>query len=217
MRSPSIEWLHAKLDKHIKLAAAYTERKELEFIITSCRLKPFLYIFKERDNKIILYRWWFDEFGNSLKIIKNKRINIIYNELKIEQKDIVCTDMYYGLSMNRIAKMSKLVLVCYGKDEDLYKDCCLITFLGIDNHLRSYLLWNGEWQIVSPLLLGMRWLKILSNNLDIKRFFKIENKEKLPIPCISGKAWLSFLPASEEFLSILNKESNIFSSIFKES
>jgi hypothetical protein len=54
MRSPSIEWLHAKLDKQVRLAASYSEVAELEFIIKACRLKPYDYIFDDRSDKIIL-------------------------------------------------------------------------------------------------------------------------------------------------------------------
>lgn len=216
MRSPSIEWLHAKLDKQIRLAQAYTEVQELEFLIKVCRLKPYNYVFEKRSNKIALYRWWFDEFGNSLKIVKNKRIHIIYNDLQLDKNKIVSTDMYYGLSLDRIAKMSKLVFICIGKDEDLYEDCYLITFLGIDNHLRSYLFWYGEWQQVSPLLLGMKWLKFIGSHLDIKHFSEIKNKEKIPIPCISSQMWLSYLPVNGDFLSLLNKQCEAVSLILKQ-
>jgi hypothetical protein len=215
MRSPSIEWLHAKLDKQIQLTASYTDVPELEFVIKSCRLKPYDYIFKERDNKLILHKWWFDEFGNSLELV-NKRIVITPNDLRLDRKRIVSTDLYYGLSLDRITKMSKLVHLVAGKDEDIYQECGLLTFLGIDEHLRSYLYWYGEWQQVSPLLMGMKGLKTIANHLDVKHYHHWENKENLTIPCVSGQAWLSYLPASTLFISELNKQSEVLANVLKQ-
>lgn len=215
MRSPSIEWLHAKLDKHIRLASSYTEVPELEFIIKSCRLKPYDYIFKERANKITLHRWWFDEFGNSLDILKKKRIQITYNDLRLDRKQIMSTDIYAGLSIDKVAKMSRLVYIVTGKDEDLYQDCCMLVFVGIDEHLRAYLYWQEEWQQVSPLLLGLKDLKSLVNRLDVKHYQVMENKEISAIPCISGQTWLSYLPPSPAFLSDLSKQSEMLAGILK--
>lgn len=216
MRSPSIEWLHAKLDKQIRLTESYTEIDGLAHIIKACRLKPYDYIFNERDNKITLHKWWFDEFGNSFSIVKNKNIDIVYNDLRLDRQKIVCTDLYYGLSIDNIVKMSKLVYLVVGKDEDLYQDCCLITFLGIDDHLRSYLYWYGEWQSVSPLLIGIKGLKYLANHLDIKYYLQIENKEKSTVPCTSEQTWISCLPAGPSFLSEIGKQSEVAINVLKQ-
>lgn len=206
MRSPSLERIHLRLHKQIKLVQSYTELGEMEFIIKACRLKPHDYVFKKRDHRIVLHDWWFDEFGNSLVIGKNKKVRIIHNDLRLDRKRIVSTDLYYGLSLENAAKMSKLVYLVAGKDEDLYEDCYLLTFLGLDDHLRSYLYWFGEWQQVSPLIMGMKSLKLLADHLDIKYFNQIGKKENSAIPCISGETWLSYLPPSGEFLKLVNKQ-----------
>jgi hypothetical protein len=206
MRSPSLDWLHAKLDKHIRLVQSYTEIEDLAFIIKACRLKPYKYIFEKPDNKLVLHRWWFDEFGNSFKVIKNKRLLITYNDLRLDRQKIISTDLYYGLSLDRIAKMSKLVYLSAGKDDLLYEDCYLLTFLGIDDYLRSYLYMYGEWQQVSPLLLGMKHLKLLAYHKDIRYFLQLGNEKNSPLPCISGQTWISCLPPSNAFLVMLSKE-----------
>lgn len=205
MKSPSIEWLHAKLEKQIKLAQSYTEINELEFIIKACRLKPYNYVFEGRNNELILHRWWLDEFGNSLKIVK-KQINIIYNDLNLDRSKIICTDLYYNLLINKIVKMSKLVYICYGKDDDLYQDCFLITFLGIDNHLRTYLYLYGKWEQVSPLLIGMNHLKLLNEHIDIKYFEELENKKKSTLPCVLEQTVVSYLPPSNNFVDLIKKQ-----------
>ncbi len=215
MRSPSLDAIYTQLDRHILLAQSYTENTELFFIIKACRLKPYEYVFGEKSEKLILYRQWFDEFGNSLNIDSNKRIKINYNDLTIPRKDIVCTDLYYGLSLDRIAKISKFCYTSYGKDEDLQQDCAIITFLGIDNYLRSFMYLYGEWQQVSPLLLGMKQLKILSKNRDIKYFLKLDLKENLTIPCINAEHCLSFLPPHKEFLSMLSVHCEPIHTIFQ--
>jgi hypothetical protein len=205
MRSPSLEYFHAKIEKHILLAESYTEIPELSFIIKSCRLKPYE-VLTEKNNQLILHKLWVDEFGNSLNIVKNKRIKIIHNDLRLDKKRIISTDLYYGLSMDSIAKISKLIYLCAGKDEDLYQDCYLLSFLGVDEHLRTYLYWFGEWQQVSPLLLGMKYLKLLTKNMDIKYFRQLRNSKDIPMPCISGQMYLSYVPASQDFLDIIKKQ-----------
>jgi hypothetical protein len=206
MRSPSLERLYAQINKIILLAQSYTEVDDLAFIIRACRLKPYSYVFEERDNKITLHRWWFDEFGNSLKIVKNKRIKLVYNDLSLDRDKIVCTDLYHGFSMERLAKTSKLLHLCAGKDEDSLENCFFVTFLGIDNYLRSYMFLEDQWQQVSPLLLGMKQLKTIAKNRDIKYFREFSIKENLPLPCAHMKEWVTFMPASKDFLQLIRKE-----------
>lgn len=215
MKSPSIDSFYSQIDRHILLVQSYTEISELFFIIKACRLKPYPYVFEEKSYKLILYRQWFDEFGNSFNIDRNKRVKIIYNDLSLPRKNIVCTDLYHGLSLDRIAKISKLCYLSFGKDEDWQQDCALITFLGLDNYLRSFMYLHGEWQQVSPLNLGMKHLKILSKNKDIKYFLKLDIKENSAIPCITSEQWLSFLPPHKEFLSRLNIQCSPVYSIFQ--
>lgn len=214
MRSPSLEWLHAKIEKSIKLITAYTKISELEFIIKACRLKPYDYVFKERKSQTILHEWWFDEFGNSLTM-SGKKLSLTYNDLRLDKKQIISTDLYFGLSLKKIAKMSKLVYIMAGKDDDDYQDFYLITFLGIDDHLRSYLYMYDEWQQVSPLLMGLKNLKFLAKHSDIKYFLEATNKENSHLPCVSEWGWISCLPASPVFVVALQKQSETLSDILK--
>ena len=215
MRSPSLDFFYAKNNSIVQLTESYTEIDGLAFILKACRLKPYSYVFGEKSSTLQLHRWWFDEFGNSLKVIKPKRVKIVHNDLALDRKRIICTDLYHGLTLDKLVKISKMVYVCYGKDEDRYQDCCLISFLGLDNYFRSYLYMYGEWQSVSPLLMGMSHLKFMAQNLDIKQFVSIGNKENFGIPCNSAGVWLSYLPASHEFLAVLGKECEVLLPIFR--
>lgn len=208
MRSPSLEYFYAKIEKLIHLVRGYTEIGTMEFIIKACRLKPYKYVFEERKDNIILYEWWFDEFGNSL-VIDKKRINIIHNDLRLNTDKIVCTDLYYGLSLERMVKMSKAVYLCAGKDEDLYQDCYLLTLLGMDEYLRSYLYWFGEWKPVSPLLMGMKHLQWLASHAHTKKVIKLSNSINAPIPCVSGNTYLSCLPIQQDFAEMIKQHHEI--------
>lgn len=215
MRSLSIDVLYGQLEKHILLLQSYTEITDLEFIIKSCRLKPFDYLFKNRTEKIVLYKLWIDEFGNSFNLV-NKKIKLIYNDLSLPRKNITSTDLYYGFSIDKIVKISKLSYICFGKDDELQQDCIFITFLGIDNYLRSFIYLYGEWQQVSPLLLGINNLRMISKNKDIKFYKKNNAAEDSIIPCETNEQWLTFMPPRKEFLSLLSIHCQPIYSIFKE-
>jgi len=201
----SLDALYIQLNKHMLLAQSYCEIPELFFILKGCRLKPYEFVF-ENNKKLVLHRWWFDELGNSLKITKNKKLEIQYNDLSLDREQIICTDLYYGLSLDKIAKMSKLAYLCAGPDEDTHQESYFLTFLGIDNYLRSYMYLYGEWQIISPLLLGIKNLRLLSRNSDLKYFRHFSNSKTLPIPCLFSESWITSMPPSEEFRSVLSKK-----------
>lgn len=214
MKSPSLDKLYIQLDRHILLAQSYTEIKELSFIIRACRLKPYSYVFEDKNDKLVLHRHWFDEFGNSFKIDKNKRIRIVYGDLSLDRDKIISTDLYYGLSMEKVAKISKMAHVMAGKDEDLFQDCFFLTFLGLDNYLRCFLYVHEEWQQVSPLLLGMRNLKTIAKNIDVKYFVGLKNKDNMPVPCISVEEWITFMPPSADFTAFIGKQHEAVSQLF---
>ena len=211
MKSPNIESLYAALNKQIKLVESYSEINKLAFIIKACRLKPADYM-ANRSPNIVLYRKWYDEFGNSFNLTKNKKVQIIIGDLSIKSKS--CTDIYYGLSILKVSKMSKLVFVSFGKDDDIHDDCCVITFLGVDNYLRSYMYLYEDWQQISSLMLGIENLKIIAKNLDIKYFNKLLKRKNSCMPCITSQTWLSFMPVSNEFTELIRQECNYILPLF---
>lgn len=213
MKSPSLDILYTQLHKHILLAQAYIEIKELFFIIKACRLKPYDYI-ENKSDKLILYRKWFDEFGNSFEITNNKRVKITYNDLSLDRQKIVCTDLYYGLSIENVVKISKLAFVCLGKEEDTYQDCVVLTFLGIDNYLRSFVFTNEEWHPVSPLILGLKTLRTIGANRDLRYFREVSIKENAPIPCLAPEAWLTYMPPNRVFTALMERRCDFISPLF---
>lgn len=217
MKNINIDELYCQLDKHLLLAQSYTEISDLFFIFKACRLKPFDFIFSDKTSKLILYRHWFDEFGNSLHITNSKKIKLTYNDISLDRTKIICTDLYYGLSLDKIARMSKVAYLSMGKDDDFNQTCGLITFLGIDNYLRTYSYLYGEWQQVSPLLLGLKHLKTLAQSRDTRAFRSFSIKENTALPCADLEQWVTFIPPSQAMMSLLNKKyDGIFSFLNKE-
>ena len=213
MKNPSLESLYSTLNKRVLLVEGFTEVPNLAFIIKACRLKPYSFFFEKRTNKIILDKWWFDEYGNSLTL-KKKKVKIIYGDLRLNRDDIACTDLYYGLDMSRVAKMSKSMYFTYGMDEDLFQDCALVSFLGIDDYLRTFLYYYGEWQRASPLLIGMEGLGIIAHNKDKNYHGQFHNSKNTRLPCTTKQAWLTYLPINKRFLMTLELQCNIVASIF---
>jgi hypothetical protein len=205
IKSINLEHFYAKLNKPLALVESYSECIGLEFIIKACRLKPLEYL-EDRSPNINLYRKWIDEFGNSLNILKKRRLKITCNDLSIDKNNLGCTDLYYGLSLDKVASISKLVYICAGTEEDNYQPCYFLTFLGIDNYLRSYMYLYDEWQQVSPLCLGMDNLKLIANKKDIKYYLSFNKINNMPIPCIKAQQWLTILPAKSWFFNIINKD-----------
>lgn len=210
MKSPSIDKLYTILDKHVRLTESYTEIKGLANIIKLCRLKPYDYLFGNRSPNLILYKLWVDEFGNSIFIDK-KNISITYNNLNLNKTN--CTDIYYGLSLEKIVKISKAVIIFFGKEEE--DEFIFLTFLGIDNYFRSYLFEEESFEQVSTLLIGFKNLKIIEHNLDINYFKELKIKENSPLPCQGQQAWLTCLPASSEFISLISKHNEYIGSLLK--
>ena len=213
MKSPSLDILYVGLDRHIRLVESYVGTPGLDFVIRACRLKPYSYIFEKKDPRVFLYRKWFDEFGNLLHIQNDRAITITHNDLSLERTKIICTDLYFGLSVRDVAKISKLVYVCSGKNE-LTREFIFLTFLGIDNYLRSYFYDHGEWQQISPLLLGLHNLLTMAEHRDVEYYTHQENKES-PIPCLSAQSWMSRLPPGQSFLTSIHKQCDIVDDIFR--
>jgi hypothetical protein len=205
MKSPSLDRFYFQINKAILLAASFTEIEELSFIIRSCRLKPYNIFYNNDKYSLQLYKHWFDEFGNSLNIVKNKRLNITYNDLKLCRKNLIQTDLYAGLSLNKFIKISKLCYLIIGKVEDTSEYCIVLTLLGLDNYLRSYMLYDNAWEKVSPLTIGLKRLRRIAKNLDIKYFLQFKNKENCVLPCAETNEWITCMGPSKDLVDTLNK------------
>lgn len=209
MKSPSLDRFYLQINKAILLASSFTEIEELSFIIKSCRLKPYDIFYKNNKYSLKLYKHWFDEFGNSLNIIKNKRLAITYNDLILRDKQTAQTDLYAGLSLDKMIKISKLCHLLIGRVEDTPEYCIVLTLLGLDNYLRTYIFCDDDWYRVSPLIIGIKHLRRLSKNLDIKYFVQFKNKENCEIPCVSTEEWITYMSPPRDLIDSLKKKYDI--------
>jgi hypothetical protein len=209
MRTISLEHFYSDFERTLRLVEAYTEQKDLAFIMRACRLKPQPLLSGKPEGKTILHKWWFDEHGNSFKIIKNKRIRLIFNDLKLNRERIIGTDLYECLPIDKVAKMAKLIYLLSGKDEDTLEPHITISFLGVDNFLRTYALAYGEWKAYPSLNLGMNVLKSIAKYRDVKYYRELVNREPVLYPCKKQKSWISFYPLPKDFVALL-KEQNEF-------
>ncbi len=201
MKSINLDRFYHKINKHVLLTESYTEIKNLSFIIKSCRLKP-KSILVNHNYDLVLHNYWVDEFNNSLTI-KNKKIKVSYNNLDF-LFPVSTTDLYYGLSLDKIYKISKLLYIYSAKIEGTYDNFLLVSFLGIDNYWRTYYVYDGEISNCSPLILGFNTLREISDNLDVKYFIDIQSKNNnIIVPCYDKKAWLIYCPMHQDFISEL--------------
>jgi hypothetical protein len=191
------EEYYQKINSEVNLVSSYLEDKSIKDIFIKCRLKPYQYN-TQFGRKLTLRRHWVDEFGNSL-LIEGKEIKIIENNLSIDEKEVKNTDLYYGLNIEKIFRISKLAHLYYGKDEDASQDCLAITFLGIDNYLRTFCWYQFEWQRFSPLSLGIKNLKKIIESQDIKIFKEINGDDRVIYPCAKKEEWILSLPAHKLF------------------
>jgi hypothetical protein len=177
-------------------------------------MKPYDYV-KGGGKKIptTLQRHWIDEWGNSLRI-ENKTAKIILNDLSLKQKRIISTDLYFGLSLNRAIKMSKMIYLCAGKDEDLGQPCYWLTLVGLDNYARSYLYLYGEWKQVPTLLLGLNQLIILTQYFDLQYLKLLPELKINPIPCQRVWSCVSCLPATNSLFDEIRKGDEMLLPLF---
>lgn len=171
------------IDSKISYVQAYSQIKELSFILKTCKLKPL-------DKKLVSTSWY-DEYHNLLKITPNKNIIINYNDLSVPYKPT--SDLYFNLSIDKIVKISKYCVIYLGQDES--QDIILTSFLGVDNKLRAYL-YIDEWTQVSPLLLGVNKLKQLYYDVNKNSYY--QRMVNSPLPCDKVRMYVAPLPIKKE-------------------
>lgn len=192
-----IENYYENIKPELNLVCSYLEDKSLKDIFIKCRLKPYKY--NSRFNiKLLLRRHWVDEFGNSL-ILEKKKIKIIENDMSLDPKHIKYTDLYEGVGIENVSKISKLFYLYYGKDEDTNEDYYMFAFLGIDNYIRVFVFYQCKWYNFSPLSLGIKNLRKITENEDVKVFAKINGKDVVIFPCEKQEEWIISLPVHDSF------------------
>jgi hypothetical protein len=165
-----------------------------------CRLKPIdynKYCYKNLPLKPILK--WVDEYNNELDIEKNKKPKISFGSLSDKHSNF-STDLYYGVSISSIHKISNSIILASSLDEDTLQPTSAISFMGIDGFLRTFLLNYGSWSSVSSLSWDLKILKVFS----VSRHMQNIKGKNLLMPSRPNNIWISPLPLDESFLTYLS-------------
>lgn len=212
MSKVNIDQFYDRYRGYINVASSYMEEKRVPFILKACRLRPYDSLLAPLPITPHLERRWVDEFGNSFYIGKNKRLKIIYGDLKIDRTKIQTTDLYANVSLRDLYRISKFLYICLGTykapDETGNNEIFILSFLGRDNYFRTRVLVNGiEDKTISTLYLGYQLLKMIATYTDIRYYHKLTTKSILPsYPLVNVRQWVSFLPAHSKLASELNAE-----------
>ncbi len=200
------EEYYERIKPEVNLIGSFTGDNQIVEILLKCRLKPYNYN-TQFNRKLILRKHWVDEFGNSL-LIENGKAKIVENHLNIDHSVVKNSDLYFGLPVSKISKISKLAHLSTGVDEDFEEECIVLTFLGLDDCFRTFCLYNGEWRRFSPLSIGLKNIRKILNNTDVKVFNQLTIGERVIYPCSTWSEWMVRLPANELFWkeNIMNKE-----------
>lgn len=187
--------------------AGYVEEERMPFIMKACRLKAYDGLFTSMPKAPRLERLWVDEHYNSVRIHRDKRLKFIFNDLSIQRHKIVTTDIYANVEMTDLPKISKLAYLAILHDEDAHNPAYLVSFLGQDNFLRTRIYTDGGWQIISPLYLGFKLLKMIASNLETNYFIDIDQKTMSPtLPLVCGRQWIAMWPPHKHTVSVINRE-----------
>jgi hypothetical protein len=207
MRARNLDSIYVGIEKCINLVEGYTEIEGIGALIKMCRLKPYKMakINKKNLTGIKLHRWWIDEDGNSLRL-EGKQPKIVFNDLAINRERLNCTDLYAGLPIHKVYRMSQSMLLLVGKEKGSHQDVCAIALRGIDDYLRTFVLLDGRWSKFPSLYLGLPLLLQIANGDDLGAWkeVKVRAKEMAIVPCLSQQAWLTSLPVVDELKQKLN-------------
>lgn len=214
MKSPNIISFYNAINKELALIEGFTEIKNLSFILQSCRVKPLQYLL-EKNTKTILYDHWIDEYQNSV-YLRKKKLEIVFNDLSIKDSIILCSDIYDGLTIKNVCKISKLLYICTGINEDDHNPWFHLNFLGVDNFYRSFLYSYNELTKIAPLTMGFDNLQYVTKNIDIKHFLYQDKLKNNPLPCVNPGQWLTYLPAHELFMRDIKSKNIILFDFLKE-
>lgn len=211
MNKISLEKFYQRYRGYLDVTAGHLGDRKIPFILQACRLRPLSSMHERLSATPKLERLWADEFGNILRIGKNKRIKITYNELQINRDRIKCTDLFANVSLADLYAISKLLYVCKGSDEITHSNVYILTFLGKDNYFRTRVYADGAWdKTVSTLHLGIYVLKMISENINIRYFLELSSKGQVPVyPLVNVRHWITYLPAHTKFGSVVKSESEL--------
>lgn len=200
----NLDHYYLEIEDKLNAVSAYAENKNVSTILKICRFKPYPIKPKTSLHKLV-YKHWVDDYGNSIEI-KNKRIIIKTNDLKINKDDIISTDLYKGLDISKLLKISKLIYIFRGREVDFKTDHFILSFMGLDNYLRSYSFLYDEWHPIPSIYLGVNVLNTIIDNSDIQTFKSFKMKNTIIFDCENQQSIIGKIPFHKFFMEEIKKE-----------
>lgn len=160
MENRSIFQIYRDANHIIEYAQAYSDKKNLSWIIKACQLKPFGVIYKNITiDKLYLEKLWIDEFGCCLEIGNKKKISIHLHTNLVKRENIISTDTYAHLPIDNFLENGKLVFLGKGTEE-------IVSVFYSNSFIRVKVKYNGRYENVSPLYLGFDNLNFICENIS---------------------------------------------------
>lgn len=195
---------YSKIEKDIRLIAAYVQLKQVKQIIPFCRLKPYQSVYQKHSHMTKLHKQWVDEYGN-LVIFKQKKMDVVRNDVALNKA--IISDFYQGLSVDKISLISKLALIEVAKDDVSLQDYFVVSLLGIDNYLRTFVYLMGEWQYYPSCYLNFEVLRDIVTFSKMNNNFVQLNHTNVIYPTVFSKSWITSWPPNQDFVKILSSHS----------
>ena len=201
-----LERFYKKNSLRINAVSGYIEDDRIAYIIKSCRLKPYDVLSGIGAGE--LDRCWADEYRNSMRVHKDKRLKLIFNDLSIDPEYILTTDMYANVNLTDLPKISKLAYFSIIPDEiESNNYVYIVSFLGNDNYFRTRIFIENRWTRISTLYLGLRLLHTITDHLSTNYFIELDPKKvSTMLPLGIGRHWITFWPPHRHAVSVLNRE-----------
>jgi hypothetical protein len=135
---------------------------------------------------------WRDDYNNTIEVVK-KKLKVTYNDINISADP---KDQYLHLPIEKVSRISEIVYFLE------LNNTYIISFLGIDNILRTFIKEN-TWERIPSLMLGLDAIKDIIEYNDIISFIKLEPHNGY-FPFENGKAWISCNPIPDDLIQDLN-------------
>jgi hypothetical protein len=174
------------------LTASYLEDKTVAEIIMYCNLEP------KRERSYFEFKpnsSWVDSYGCQIYLKKNKKEVLFTNINLINNYDI-----YAGLNLDQLLKITDKICIVKGIDEDFNKEFVYYNCLCVDKKIRSYLVYNEKIYKTSPLYLGYEALYEFIKNKNIIHWYSKESN--IFIPCLNQKIYYSCYPLPKDLLEV---------------
>lgn len=192
----------AEIEKQIvSLTAFLPEDKDVLDIIQLCHLYP-----------VESWKNWTDYLGWTLGIADNKKV-IIHRDLPFSYDEYFITDLFYKSHPSKLFSNSSKVVIALADSNK--NDTAFVWLLGKDKRLRMAT-FSGKWiENISPLLSGMKTLRIVLKALKEENPGPIETDYKElrgALPASIIRAWSTTLPITANVKLDMMLTNNILAS-----